>query len=124
MVSRSFDQRLDHIQWTPDATPTVEIVDSILGAREMANARSAGATLLGALVGIVIGLGLKGMSLPGSPWGPETGVVGAVVGAIILGGLAVSVLTAIYSAIRVRYLPKVMQFSSFNLLMIVVLLLS
>ncbi|MEP2715414.1 hypothetical protein [Pseudophaeobacter sp.] len=124
MTSRSFDDRLERIQWTPGAVPTHEVIDSVLGGRGMAQARSVGATLLGAILGILIGFGLKGMILPGSPWGPDTGLAGLIGGGLASLGLLVSIGMAVFAALRSRKHPWLMQFASMNLLMIVVLLLS
>ncbi|MFT6460162.1 MAG: hypothetical protein ACJARR_000550 [Pseudophaeobacter arcticus] len=125
VTSRSFDDRLERIQWVPGAVPSQDVIDSVLGGqRGLAKARSVGATLLGAILGICIGFGLKGMTLVGSPWGPDTGLVGVIGGGLSLSGLAVSVTLAIYAALRSRRHPWLMQFASMNLLMIVVLLLS
>lgn len=124
MNSRSFDDRLDRIQWAPGVVPTQEVVDSVLGGSALGKARSVGATLSGAIFGILVGFGLKGMTLPDSPWGPETGVPGLVGGTLSLGGLAVSVLLALFVVMRGKQHPWLMQFASMNLLMIVVLLLA
>lgn len=125
MTSRSFDDRLERIQWAPGAVPSPEVIDSVLGGqRGLAKARSVGATLFGAFSGICIGFGVKGMTLVGSPWGPETGLMGLVGGSLSLSGLALSVVLAIFVAWRSRQHPWLMQFASMNLLMIVVLLLS
>lgn len=125
MTSRSFDDRLERIQWTPGAVPSQDVIDSVLGGqRGLAKARSVGATLLGAISGICIGFGVKGMTLLGSPWGPDTGLAGMVGGGLSLTALAVSMALAIYVALRSRRHPWLMQFASMNLLMIVVLLLS
>ena len=125
VTSRSFDDRLERIQWVPGAVPSQEVIDSVLGGRRgLAKARSVGATLMGAISGICIGFGIKGMTLVGSPWGPDTGMVGIVGGGLSLFGLSVSVILAIYAALRSRRHPWLMQFASMNLLMIVVLLLS
>ncbi|MEP1329906.1 hypothetical protein [Pseudophaeobacter sp.] len=124
MTSRSFDDRLDRIQWTPGVVPSQEVIDSVLGGRALSKARSVGATLLGAILGILIGFGLVGMTLEGSPWGPGTGVIGAIGGLLSLIGLVVSVVLAVFVALRSKRHPWLMQFASMNLLMIVVLLLS
>ncbi|MGR3623167.1 hypothetical protein [Pseudophaeobacter sp.] len=124
MTSRSFDDRLERIHWTPGVVPTHEVVDSVLGGRGLAQARSVGATLFGAILGILIGFGLKGMTLVGSPWGPDTGLIGMIGGGLSVSGLAVSVAMAGFAALRSRQHPWLMQFASMNLLMIVVLLLS
>jgi hypothetical protein len=124
VTSRSFDDRLERIQWTPGAVPTQEVIDSVLGGRGLEKARSVGATLLGAILGILIGFGLKGMALVGAPWGPDTGLVGLIGGSLSVFGLVVSVAMALLAALRSRQHPWLMQFASMNLLMIVVLLLS
>ncbi len=125
MTSRSFDDRLERIQWVPGAVPSQEVIDSVLGGqRGLAKARSVGATLLGAISGICIGFGVKGMTLVDSPWGPDTGMAGMIGGGVSLFGLAFSVALAIYAALRSRRHPWLMQFAPMNLLMIVVLLLS
>lgn len=124
MTSRSFDDRLERIQWAPGVVPTHEVIDSVLGGRALSKARSVGATLFGAILGIFIGFGLKGMTLVGSPWGPETGWAGLIGGSISLIGLFVSVAMALFVVLRSKQHPWLMQFASMNLLMIVVLLLS
>ena len=124
MYIKSFDERIDGIDWQPSAVPTRQMIDSVLGSRLPRRPRSAALSLAGAISGIVVGVGLKGMVLPGSPWGPETGLTGAVGGSLTLAGLALSVAAALYAAVRSKQAPAVMQFASMNLLMIVVLLLS
>ena len=124
MTAYSFDDRLDRMHWTPSAGPSREIVDSVLGARQRASARSVGVTLAGAIVGILIGFGLIGMSFDQSPWGPGSGAVGLVFGTLSLAGLALSVTLALFAAWKSKRFPRLMQFASMNLLMIVVLLLS
>lgn len=124
MTAYSFDDRLDRLRWTPSAVPSREIVDSVLGARHKRRGRSVAATLAGAIVGILIGFGLIGMSFPQSPWGPGTGVTGLIFGMLSIAGLVVSVGLALFAAWRSSSHPRLMQFASMNLLMIVVLLLS
>lgn len=124
MTSRSFDDRLERLQYAPGAVPSHQVIDGVLGGRGLAQARSVGATLFGAILGILIGFGLKGMMLEGSPWGPGTGLAGMIGGGLSLLGLAVSMALAIYVALRSKKHPWLMQFASMNLLMIVVLLLS
>lgn len=125
MTSRSFDDRLARIQWVPSAVPTQDVIDSVLGGQHgLAKARSVGATLLGAISGIFVGFGLKGMTLVGSPWGPDTGLAGLIGGSVSLIGLTLSVALAVYAALRSRRHPWLMQYASMGLLMIVVLLLS
>lgn len=124
MHIKSFDERIDGIQWQPSAVPTRHMIDSVLSSRLPRRPRSAALSLAGAVTGIVIGVGLKGMVLPGSPWGPGTGMAGAVGGTLALAGLALSVTIALYAAARNSQAPRLMQFASMNLLMTVVLLLS
>lgn len=124
MSSRSFDDRLERIQWAPGVVPTHEVIDSVLGGRTLSKARSVGATLFGAILGILIGFGLKGMTLEGSPWGPDTGLAGLVGASLSVTGLVASVIMALFVALRSKQHPWLMQFASMNLLMIVVLLLS
>lgn len=124
MYINSFDARIDRIDWRPSAVPTRQMIDSVLGSRLPRQPRSAVLSLAGAVMGIVIGVGLKGMVLPGSPWGPGTGLAGAIGGSLAMAGLAASVPAALYAAARSKQAPRLMQFTSMNLLMIVVLLLS
>ncbi|MFW8592950.1 hypothetical protein [Cribrihabitans neustonicus] len=128
MQSRSFDQRLARMGWQPGPVPSREIIENLIGrAQARPGARtacSAVISLAGAVSGLVIGVGLKGMVLPDSPWGPGTGLAGAVGGGLALAGLALSLVLALYAGLRSRRRPKLMQFASMNLLMIVVLLLS
>lgn len=124
MTAYSFDDRLDRLQWTPSAVPSREIVDSVLGARHKYRTRSIAATLAGAILGILIGFGLIGMSFPQSPWGPGSGTIGLIFGTLSLLGLGLSVCLSVYAACHSAKHPRLMQFSSMNLLMIVVLLLS
>ncbi|MDE4131611.1 hypothetical protein PXK00_00695 [Phaeobacter sp. QD34_3] len=124
MRAHSFEDRLDRIEWKPSAVPTREIVDSVLGAENRLRPRSVLSTLAGAILGILIGFGLLGMASQQSPWGPESGTPGLILGTLSLGGLVVSVGLALYAACRSQSHPRLMQFASMNLLMIVVLLLS
>ena len=106
------------------AVPTRQMIDSVLGSRLPLRPRSTALSLAGAVSGIVIGIGLKGMHLPGSPWGPGTGIVGVLGGSLALAALALSLAAALCAAARSTQAPRLMQFASMNLLMIVVLLLS
>lgn len=124
MYTNSFDERINRIDWQPSAVPTRQMIDSVLASRLPRQPRSAVLSLVGAIVGILIGTGLKGMSLAGSPWGPETGLAGAIGGSLALAGLAASVTAALMAAAKGNEAPRLMQFASMNLLMIVVVLLS
>ncbi|MFY0310720.1 hypothetical protein ACFMBG_12585 [Leisingera sp. D0M16] len=124
MHINSFDDRLDRIGRQPSAVPTREMIDSVLGSRLTRRPRSAVLSLAGAVTGLVIGVALKGMVLPGSPWGPGTGLPGAIGGSLALAGLAASVAAALYVAVKASQAPRLMQFASINLLMIVMVLLS
>lgn len=120
----SFDERIGRINWQPSPVPTRQMIDSVLAGRLPRQPRSAVSSLAGAVTGILIGVGLKGMMLPGSSWGPGTGLAGAVGGSLALAGLAGSVAAALFAAVRGSLAPKLLQFASLNLLMIAVLLLS
>ncbi|MFW8634544.1 hypothetical protein [Cribrihabitans pelagius] len=128
MQSRNFDQRLARIGWQPGPVPSREIIDRLTGSARpgpgAGPARSAAVSLAGAIAGLLTGVGLKGMVLPDSPWGPGTGLAGAAGGSLALAGLTVSLMMALYAGVRSRRHPKLMQFASMNLLMVVVLLLS
>ncbi|AHD01017.1 hypothetical protein METH_10275 [Leisingera methylohalidivorans DSM 14336] len=124
MYINSFDERINRIDWQPSAVPTRQMIDSVLASRRPRQPRSAVLSLAGAIAGILIGTGLKGMALAGSPWGPETGLAGAIGGSLALTGLAASVSAALIAAAKGKEAPRLMQFASMNLLMIVVLLLS
>lgn len=124
MTAKTFDERLDRMRWQPNSVPTREIVDSVLGQRPAVNMRSAVVSLAGAILGILIGVALKGMVVPGTPWGPETGVTGALVGGLAIFGLCASLPLAAFGVKYRRSHPWMMQFSAMNLLIIVVLLLS
>ncbi|UWQ81994.1 hypothetical protein [Leisingera caerulea] len=122
MYINSFEDRIDRIDWQPSAVPTRKMIDSMLGSRQPRQPRSAVLSLAGALTGLVIGVGLKGMVLPGSPWGPGTGLAGAAGGSLALAGLAVSALAALFAAAKGKRAPRLMQFASMNLLMIMMVL--
>lgn len=124
MYINSFDERLERISWQPSAVPTRQMIDSVLASRMPQQPRSAVLSLAAAVTGILIGTGLKGMFLPGVPWGPDAGLAGLIGGGLALAGLAVSVSAALLAAVKGQRAPRLMQFSSMNLLMIVVLLLS
>jgi len=124
LIAKSFDERLDRIQWQPNAVPTREVVDGILGAGPTVDLRGAGLSLLGAILGILIGVGLKGMLMPGTLWGPESGLIGAIVGTLSLAGFGLSLLLAALGAWWHQRRPWLLSMSAMNLLMIVVILLS
>ena len=124
MIINSFDERLNRIQRKPTAVPTREIVDGILGERPAVDLRGVGLTLLGAILGILIGVGLKGMVTPGTSWGPNSGLLGAVVGTICIAGFLFSVPMAALGAVLHQRRPWLLSLSAMNLLMIVVILLS
>ncbi|OED47850.1 hypothetical protein AB838_14620 [Rhodobacteraceae bacterium (ex Bugula neritina AB1)] len=120
----SFDERLERIDWEPSAVPTRQMIDSVLASRLQLQPRGAMLSLAGAVTGILIGVGLKGMMVPGSPWGPGTGLVGVAGSVLAQAGFAVSVVAALMAAVKGCKAPRLMQFASINLLMIAVLLLS
>ncbi|MCB4454326.1 hypothetical protein [Leisingera sp. McT4-56] len=124
MYINSFDERIERINWQPSAVPTRQMIDSVLAGRQPRQPRSAVLSLAGAVTGILIGTGLKGMFLPGVPWGLDAGLAGVIGGGLALAGLAASVTAALLAAVKGQRAPRLMQFSSMNLLMIVVLLLS
>ncbi|MEY8802673.1 hypothetical protein AB9K35_20575 [Leisingera sp. XS_AS12] len=124
MYVNSFEERVHRIEWRPTAVPSRALIDNMLGARLPRRPRSAVLSLAAAITGLLIGVGLKGMTLEGSPWGPGTGFAGLIGGGLSLAGLALSVTAAIAAAWQGRKTPRLMQFASMNLLMIVVLLLS
>ncbi|WP_293573539.1 hypothetical protein [Phaeobacter sp.] len=124
MPLNRFDQRLTQMQWQPQAGPSPQIVDSVMATRGPIVIRGVESTLAGAILGILIGVGLKGIITPGAPWGPETGLTGLLVGGAALGGAAGSLILAGLAILRHREKPRLMQFASMNLLMIVMLLLS
>lgn len=122
MYINSFEDRIDRIDWQPSAVPTRKLIDSMVGSRKPRQPRSAVLSLAGAVTGLVIGIGLKGMVLPGSPWGPGTGLAGAAGGSLALAGLAISVAAALFAAAKGKRAPRLMQFASMNLLMIMMVL--
>lgn len=124
MYINSFESRVERINWQPTAEPTRQMIDSMLEARLSRQPRSVVLSLAAAIVGMLIGIGLKGMGLEGTAWGPGTGLAGVVGGALSLAGLAMSVTAALAAAWYGRRYPRLMQFASMNLLMIVVLMLS
>lgn len=124
MYINSFDERLERIDWQPSAVPTRQMIDSVLASRLPLQPRSAVLSLAGAVTGILIGVGVKGMGIAGSAWGPETGLAGTIGGGLAQVGLAASVAAALLAAAKGSKAPRLMQFASINLLMISVLLLS
>lgn len=124
MYVNNFEDRVQRIEWRPTAVPTRAMIDSMLGARLPRHPRSAVLSLAAAIIGLLIGVGLKGMVLEGSAWGPGTGLAGIIGGGLALAGLALSVAAALAAAWQGRKAPRLMQFASMNLLMMVVLLLS
>ncbi|WP_424977368.1 hypothetical protein [Leisingera sp. S232] len=124
MYINSFDERLERIDWEPSAVPTRQMIDSVLASRLQLQPRGAMLSLAGAVTGILIGVGLKGMMVPGSPWGPGTGLVGVAGSVLAQAGFAVSVVSALMATVKGCKAPRLMQFASINLLMIAVLLLS
>lgn len=124
MSYKRFDERLTQMQWQPQAGPSPQIVDSVIAERHPITIRGVEFTLAGAILGILIGVGLKGIYTPGAPWGPESGLTGLLVGGAAIGGAALSLVAAVVATLRHREMPRLMQFASMNLLMIVMLLLS
>lgn len=124
MIAKSFDERLHRMQWQPSAVPTREIVDGILDARPSVDLRGALVSLLGAILGILIGVGLKGMVMPGTLWGPNSGLTGVLIGSLSMAGLVLSLPLAALGALWHDRKPWILPLSAMNLLMIVVILLS
>lgn len=86
MSYKRFDERLTQMQWQPQAGPSPQIVDSVIAERHPITIRGVEFTLAGAILGILIGVGLKGIYTPGAPWGPESGLTGLLVGGAAIGG--------------------------------------
>lgn len=124
MIAKSFNERLDRMQWQPTAVPTREVVDGILGERPTVDLRGVGLPLLGAILGILIGVGLKGMVMPETLWGPNSGQIGVLIGTMCIAGFGVSVPMAALGAVWHQRKPWLLPVSAMNLLMIVVILLS
>ena len=124
MSINGFNQRIDRLQWKPTAVPTRQVVDGIVGERPSIDLRHVGMTLLGAVLGILIGVGLKGMATPGTTWGPNSGLLGAIVGTMCIAGFLLSVPLAALGAVWHQRRPALLSLSAINLLMIVVILLS
>ncbi|NIZ62982.1 hypothetical protein DL239_18610 [Sedimentitalea sp. CY04] len=124
MSINGFNQRIDRLQWKPTAVPTREVVDGIVGDRPTVDMRNVGLNLLGAIIGILIGVGLKGMVTPGTSWGPNSGLLGAIVGTMCIAGFLFSVPLAALGAVWHQRRPWLLPLSAINLLMIVVILLS
>jgi len=124
VIVKSFDERLDRMQWQPTAVPTREIVDGLLGEQPSVDLRGISVTLLGAILGILIGVGLKGMVMPGTLWGPGSGLMGVIVGTMSMAGLVLSIPLAVFGAVLHQRKPWLLPLSAMNLLMIVVILLS
>ncbi|WP_405116354.1 hypothetical protein L0Z64_10510 [Phaeobacter sp. BS23] len=68
-------------------------------------------------------MGLKGIYTPGAPWGPNTGLTGLLIGGASMAGAGLSLALAAYAVLRRHDMPRLMQFASMNLLIIVMLLL-
>ena len=124
MTTKSFDKRLDRIQWQPSAVPTSELVDSILGDKPAGGLRGAEVSLFGAIFGILVGVGTKGFLVQEGLWSPEMGQIGVLFGILVLLVVLASPVLAVIGAITYKRRPKLMRFASMNLLMIVAVLLS
>lgn len=123
MTVRSFDQRLSQIGWQPTTVPSQVIIDDILG-RPQLEPMQVKWMVFGALMGIVIGFGIKGTIVPGAPFGAHADTLGFVVGALALLAGLVSAGGAVVSIAMHRRWPQLMRFSMFNMLMILVLMIS
>ncbi|AXT34034.1 hypothetical protein D1820_03065 [Phaeobacter sp. LSS9] len=123
MSFKRFDERLTQMQWQPQSGPSPQIVDSVMADRPPLAVRGGEFTLAGAILGILIGVGLKGIYTPGAPWGPNTGLTGLLIGGASMAGAGLSLALAAYAVLRRHDMPRLMQFASMNLLIIVMLLL-
>ena len=125
MGGKTFQGQVDRMSWVPGAEPRPELVEAILSHHgQAAQRREIGPTLMAVAMGALIGLLLKGMALPGVAWGPETGVIGAVVGSVALLGFGASVAAAGLAFVIGRRHPLLLQWASVNLLTLVVVLLA
>ncbi|MFS4583215.1 hypothetical protein [Phaeobacter sp. C3_T13_0] len=123
MSFKRFDERLTQMQWQPQSGPSPQIVDSVMADRSPLAVRGVEFTLAGAILGILIGVGLKGIYTPSAPWGPNTGLMGLLIGGASMAGAVGSLVLAVYAVLRRHDMPRLMQFASMNLLIIVMLLL-
>ncbi|TNJ41652.1 hypothetical protein [Phaeobacter sp. B1627] len=124
MSGKTFQGQVDRMSWVPGAQPRPELVDAILSHHGKATPqREIAPTLMGVVMGALIGVLLKGMALPGVPWGPETGLIGLLVGSVALLGFGASVAAAGLAIVIGRRHPHLLQWASVNLLTVLIVVL-
>lgn len=116
MSGKRFEAQVARLDWQPGARPRAELVDSVLQHHGRDSAREIAPAVWGVLVGALIGLLLKGMSLESAAWGPGSGLLGLGIGAVALSGLLASIFVAAKAARLGRKAPRLLQFASINLL--------
>lgn len=123
MSVRDFEHRLSRMEWHPSPEPSAEIVADVLG-RPVSGSHGMEWAIAGAVLGILIGFGIKGTAMPGGPFGAHADLIGYIIGAVsLLAGVGSAALLAATVALRAR-VPQLFRFSLFNMLMIMVLMLS
>ncbi len=123
MSVRHFEHRLNRMEWQPSAEPSAQIVADVLGHSKM-QPQWVEWAIAGTVLGILIGFGIKGTVMPGGPFGAHADLLGYIIGAIsLLAGAGSVAFLAITVALR-NQVPQLFRFSLFNMLMIMVLMLS
>lgn len=123
MTGRNIDQRLNQMHWQPSAIPSQQVVDDVLRGYPSEQLRGEWIAA-GLVLGVLIGFGIKGTTVTGGPFGPHADTFGYIFGAFcLLAGAASVSLTAISVSLHKR-VPHLMRFSLFNMLMIMVILIS
>ncbi len=122
MYARSFEERLDRLQWQPDSTPTREIVESMLPASS--DGSHIRASLLGGICGTATGLAVKAAQLGAYPFGDAEGPVALLVMLVIYLAFAAAPVLAIAGALLHKRVPGLLPFAGINLLVIAAALLS
>ena len=116
MSGKSFEAQVARLEWEPGARPRPELVESVLRHHGRDTRREFAPGVWGVVLGALIGLLLKGLTMESAAWGPGSGWVGLAVGAVAVLGLLGSIGFAAKAATLGRKSPKLLQFASINLL--------
>lgn len=114
MYAKSFEDRLDRLNWKPGAVPTHELIDSLL--RSPAPAQGSAATIAGGICGILAGLGARWLQAGGLETAAAQGTAGIIAALLLLLAACAAPVLALAGAVLHRRFPKLLQFSGLYLL--------
>ncbi|WP_282077058.1 hypothetical protein [Epibacterium ulvae] len=121
MTVSSFENRLNGIHWVPTAAPSKMMVDQVIAARETRKPLTE-LSLLGALLGCLIGFAFKGFWILGTAVFQND--LDQLFSMLSLAAVVASVVLAIVNIFRQKRVPSWAGFSTINLVMVAIITLS